>query len=50
MDMIGRLEGFDQPVEGFRALVGRVVLIMDPPGWGVGDENIEITSIMDLIP
>jgi hypothetical protein len=37
----GRLEGFNQPAKSINALVGKVILVVDFPGRGVGDQYIQ---------
>ena len=34
VNVVGGLEGVDQPIECLDALVGRIVLVVDSPGWG----------------
>ena len=49
MQMQSGFEGLNQPTEGIHALVSRVILIMDSSRGGMGDENIEVAAIGDLI-
>ena len=45
----GRLEDFVQPAEGFDALVGAVFHVMDLPGRGVGDEDVQVTPVEEFV-
>ncbi len=49
MKVITRLCDTDQPINGFQALVGMRILVVDPKGRRMCDENIERASIIHFV-
>ena len=50
MKVVCGLKGLNQPFESLDALVGAIFIIMDAPGRGMRDENIEKPTIVNFIP
>lgn len=49
VEVIARLCHAQEPVNGFQSLVGWCIIIMDPKGRRVGDENIEGATIIEAV-
>ena len=50
MKVIARLCNAEEPVDGFQSLVCLGIVIVDPKGRRVGDENIERASRVEAVP
>lgn len=47
--VVARFGGMDQPINGFKSLMGWGVLIMNSKGRRMGDEDIEGAAIIYLV-
>jgi len=50
VEMVARLEGFNEPAKGFDPLVWQILFIVDAPRRCMADENVQITPAEQFIP